>query len=72
MAGIRFDRQIHLNLASHVPTEVHFTQSLGLIGKMQDDGAGEFVVGHAGAVCGLEDVDTVPFAGVFGAGGDAY
>ena len=71
MAGIRLDRQIDLDLTGHIPTQVHLAQGLGLVGKVEDDRAGQFVVGHASAIGRFEDVDTVPFAGALTAGGDA-
>lgn len=72
MARVRLDRQVNLNLAGHVTAQVRLTESLALAGEVEDDRAGEFVVGHTSPVGSLEDVDAVPFAGALGAGGNPW
>lgn len=70
MASIGLYRQVNFHLASHVPAEVHITKSLGFVGQVEYNGTSEFVVGHASAVGGLENVNAVPFAGALGTRGD--
>lgn len=67
MARIRFHGQVNLHLPGHVTTQIHLAEGRALVGEVKNDGAGQLVVGHAGPVGGLENVDAVPFAGALGA-----
>jgi len=49
-------------LAHHVAREVQSAERLAVGAEGEDDGGGELVVGGAGAVLGIEDVDAVPAA----------
>lgn len=64
------DRQVRLDLTGHVTTQVHIAKSFTLVGEVQNNCAGEFVVGGAGAVGSFENVNTIPFARALGTGGD--
>lgn len=68
MAGIRFHGEIHFNLASHVAAQVHLAEGRAFVGQVEDDCAGQFVMGHASPIGGFEDVDTVPRARALGTG----
>jgi hypothetical protein len=70
MATVRLHRQIDLDLACHVPAQVHITQGLSLVGEVEDNRAGKLVVRHASAISSLEYVNAVPFTRALGAGGD--
>jgi hypothetical protein len=72
MATIRLHGQIDLNLASHVSAQIHITQGLGFVGKVEDNRAGQLVVGHASAISSLEDVNAVPFTRALSTGGDTW
>lgn len=56
-------RHILLHLTDHVSTEVQRSKVIAVSAEVQDDGAGELVVGGAGAVKRLEDVYAVPTTG---------
>lgn len=66
---IRLNGQISLNLTGHVTAQVHLTKGISLVSQVQNHCAGKLVVGHAGAVSSLEDVNAVPFARTLGTGG---
>lgn len=72
MRRVILDSQIRFHLTHHIAGEVQTTERFGICTEGQDDGRSKFVVGCAGAVLGVEDVDTVPAARALGCGVDSY
>jgi hypothetical protein len=56
------DREIRLDLAGHVTAQVHVAEGLTLVGEVENNSAGKLVVGGAGAISRLKNVNAVPFA----------
>lgn len=70
--GIVFNSHVCFYLAHHVAGEVEAAEGFAVGAEGEDDGGCELVVGGAGAVLGVEDVDAVPAAGAGGCRGDGW
>jgi hypothetical protein len=68
--GVILDGHVGFHLAHHVTGEVETAERFAVGAERENDGRSELVVGGAGAVLGVEDVDAVPAAGALGCGVD--
>lgn len=64
------DREISLDLAGHVTAQVHVAEGVALLSEVEDNSASKLVVGGAGAISRLENVNAIPFARALGTGRD--
>lgn len=60
--SIVFDSHVGFYLTDHVSREVQTAERFAVCTEREDDGGSKLVVSGAGAVLGVEDMDTVPAA----------
>jgi hypothetical protein len=70
--GIVLNSHVGLHLAHHVSREIESAKGFTVSAEGENDGRCELVVGGAGAVLGIEDVDAVPAARAGGCGGNGW